>query len=370
MLDALRRPDAADHVRRCGQGGLDVAARVARRREQVVVLGIDARRARLERLGGVEHRGQRLVLDLDQLRRLARDARGFGGDSGEHVADVARLLALGDEAGPVGVDQPDPAFARHVLGGRDGDDAGKRARLGDVDLDDPRARVRRQRDDAVKQPGRVDVGDERPLAEREFGALIALERPADAAVLDDRRRRAAELGRLDEFDRVDDLRVAGAAAQMPVEHPRDFGARQLCALIGHPLDAQDEARGAEPALQPGGRLERVGIEAPLVLGDAFERGDRAAFDLLDPDRAGHFGLSVDQRQAGAALPLRRAARLERLELEGLAQDVEQRLVAAGLDLAGFAVELEFDRRHIRTPRAHIMRQPRKFAEPSCNSSLR
>ena len=163
MLDALRRPYAADHVRRGGQGGLDVAARVTRRRQQVVVLGIDARRARLERFGGVEHRGQRLVFDLDQLRRLARDARGFGGDRRQHVADVARLLALGDEAGPVGVDLADPAVARHVLGGRDRGDAGKRERLGDVDAHDPRARVRRQHEDAVKHAGRVDVGDERPL---------------------------------------------------------------------------------------------------------------------------------------------------------------------------------------------------------------
>ena len=84
-------------MRRGGQGGLDVAARVARRRQQIVVLGIDARRARLQRFGGVEHRGQGLVFDLDQLRRLAGDARGFGGDGGEHVADAARLLALGDE---------------------------------------------------------------------------------------------------------------------------------------------------------------------------------------------------------------------------------------------------------------------------------
>src|ERR1035438_8694584 len=59
-------------------------------------------------------------------------------------------------------------------------------------------------EDAVEHSGRVDVGDERPFAEREFSALIALERLADAAVVDRRRRRAAKLGCLDEFDRVDD----------------------------------------------------------------------------------------------------------------------------------------------------------------------
>ena len=169
VLDALGRPCAADDVRRGGEGGVDVAARVARRRQPIVMLGVDARRARLQRLGGVEHGGQRLVRDLDQLRRLAGDARRLGGDGGQHVADAARLLAFGDEDGPVGIDLADPAFARHVLGGRDRRDAGQRQRLGDVDLDDARARVRRQRDDAVEQSGRVDVGDERPLAEREFG---------------------------------------------------------------------------------------------------------------------------------------------------------------------------------------------------------
>ena len=353
MLDALRRPCAADHMGRGGQGGLDVAARVARRREQVVMLGVDARRAGLQRFGGVEHGGQRLVFDLDQLDRLARDARGFGGDRGEHVADAARLFALGDETGPVLVDLADPALARHVLGGGDRDDAGQRARPGDVDLDDAGARMRRQRDDAIEQAGRVDVGDERPLAERQFGPLIALERLADAAVLDHGRRRAAELGRLDEFDRVDDLGVTSAAAEMPVEHAGDFGARELLALIGHPFDPQDDARRAEPALQPGGGLKGVGIEAPLVLGDAFKRGDRTALDLLDPDRAGHFRLAVDQRQAGAAFALRRAARFERLELEGLAQHVEQRLVRPSLDLAGLAVELEFDRPH-RSPAARAI----------------
>ena len=125
------------------------------------------------------------------------------------------------------------------------------------------------------------------VAERQLGALVAPERLADAAVLDDRRQRAPpSLAVLDEFDRVEDLHVAGAAAKMPVEQPRDLGARQPLALVGHPLDAQHEPGGAEAALQPGGGLEGVGVEPPLVVGHAFERGDRAALDLLGADRAG------------------------------------------------------------------------------------
>ena len=48
VLDALGRPFAADDMRRRGERRLDVAARIARRREHVVVLGIDLRRARLD----------------------------------------------------------------------------------------------------------------------------------------------------------------------------------------------------------------------------------------------------------------------------------------------------------------------------------
>ena len=144
--------------------------------------------------------------------------------------------------------------------------------------------------------------------ERELGALVAPERLADAAVLDDGRQRAAELGLLDQLDRVEDLHVAGAAAEVPVEQPRDLGPRKPLALVGDPLDAQHEARRAEAALQAGGRLEGVGVEAALVVGDAFEGRDRAALDLFGAHGAGELRLAVEQHQAAAALALRRAAR--------------------------------------------------------------
>ena len=198
---------------------------------------IDLRRAGPDRLGGVEHRRQRLVFDLDQRGRFAGAARRVGGDRRQYVADIARLLALGDEDGPVGMDLPDPAIARHVGGGRDCGDPGQRERLGNIDAHDPGARMRRQDDGAVDEAGRLDVGDEGALTQGELGALVAPQRRADAAIHDDRRQRgAAELGVLDELDRVDDLLVAGAAAEMPVDEPRDLGALEPLALVGHPFD--------------------------------------------------------------------------------------------------------------------------------------
>ena len=122
---------------------------------------------------------------------------------------------------------------------------------------------------------------------------------------------------------------------MPVEALGDLGARQGLALVGHPLDPQHQARRAEAALQSGGGLEGVGVEAPLVVGDAFEGDDRAAFDLLGPQRAGALRLAVEQDEAGAALVLGRTTRLDRLDLEGFAQDVEEQLTRPGRDNFNF-----------------------------------
>ena len=82
-----------------------------------------------ERRRGLEHRREQLVLDVDQRRGLARGVRVDGGDGGEHVADAAHLLAFGDEARPVVLEEAVPALARHVGGGRDRDDARQGARL-------------------------------------------------------------------------------------------------------------------------------------------------------------------------------------------------------------------------------------------------
>ena len=127
VLDALRPPFAADDMGRGGERRVHVAARVARRREHVAVPGIDLRRAGLDRLRRVEHRGQRLVFDVDERRGLSGERGRFGGHRREHVADIARLLALGDEDGPVGVDLPDPAVARDIGRGRNRGDAWRRA---------------------------------------------------------------------------------------------------------------------------------------------------------------------------------------------------------------------------------------------------
>jgi len=59
------------------------------------VVGVDLRRARVEGRGRVEHGRQHLVLDFDESRGLARQARVVGCHRGQHVADAPDFLASG-----------------------------------------------------------------------------------------------------------------------------------------------------------------------------------------------------------------------------------------------------------------------------------
>ena len=59
---------------------------------------VQDRRVGLHRLGDVDHVRQHLVLDLDQLQRLLGDRLDDGGDGGDRMALVERLLARHDVA--------------------------------------------------------------------------------------------------------------------------------------------------------------------------------------------------------------------------------------------------------------------------------
>ena len=79
------------------------------------------------------------------------------GHRGQHVAHAPDLFALGDEPGPVLLDQPVPPVARHVARGHDRDHARKGRRPGGVDAHDARPGVRRQRR-APRAGGRAGRG--------------------------------------------------------------------------------------------------------------------------------------------------------------------------------------------------------------------
>ena len=147
--------------------------------------GVGQRRAGFHRLFGVGHGGQRIVVDVDRVDRIARDVR-IGRDHDRHgVADEVDAVARQDgvlgrlEIGNRGGARHQAARSVDVGAGQDGDDARDRARGGDVDASDARVRVRAAQDGRMEHPGQaqvVDVGRQ-PLDQARI--LDPLHRPAD-----------------------------------------------------------------------------------------------------------------------------------------------------------------------------------------------
>ena len=175
---------------------------------------VHGRRALLHRRLGIEHARDRLVVDVDQLHRAQRGRlvdRDHGRDALALVADDAvgeRGLVL-DERAVLGL--------RHVGLRVDREHARHRGRRRGVDRDDPARRVRAAQDLAVEHPGQPHVVGVRRLAGDLLVRVGARQRLAHDAVLG--RPVLAHLHRLAGrgHDRVDDPRVAGAAAQVAAD---------------------------------------------------------------------------------------------------------------------------------------------------------
>ncbi len=92
----------ARDVMRLGESGIDrgLVADLEKVRDVVGAIRPDRRRAGLHRIAGQHDRGQRLVIDLDALRRVFRFGEAFGDDIGDLVADEMRLRRVrGRDAG-------------------------------------------------------------------------------------------------------------------------------------------------------------------------------------------------------------------------------------------------------------------------------
>ena len=107
---------------------------------------------------------------------------------------------------------------------------------------------------------------------------------------------------LQQLDRLEDLRVAGAAAEVGPE-PAGGGLEGEVApfLIEQRLGAHQDAWCAEAALERPGHGERIGQLVALGFVEAFKGRDRFAAGLLHADQAGLDRLPVEEHRAGTAL---------------------------------------------------------------------
>ena len=196
---------------------------------------------------------------------------------------------------------------------------------------------------AVQHSGHLHVADERMVAERELDALVARAARADAPARVGPRQRLAEARARRELDRVDDLHVAGAAAEVAEQRMLDLLAGRLRMLLQQRLRLHHDPRRAVAALRRAGRDEALGPAAARLLGEAFLRHDGLALDARRLLRARDDCFPVDDHGARAARAFRRAAVLHRAEAEPLAQHLEQTFVLSQLDRDRIAVEGELHR---------------------------
>ena len=180
-----------------GERGVDVAPLPdAGVRHVPAAVLVQDRRAVLERDPGVDDDLERLVVDLDELRRVARELARLRDDGRDGLADVAHLpdrervvldLAAGvggDLEERIGEDRDLVARQRPV-------DARQLVRSAHVDRLDLRMRVRRADEVQVAHPVPLDVVEEEPLPLHEAAILLPRHALADEALLQGRR-----LGRL------------------------------------------------------------------------------------------------------------------------------------------------------------------------------
>src|SRR5207302_2364247 len=149
--------------------------------------------------------------------------------------------------------------------------------------------------------------------------------------------RAAERG---ELDGVEDLRVAGAAAEVAGQRLSDLLSRRPGIIGEERSRGQQEARGAVAALGRAelgeGLLERV---EPAGAGQALDRRDRATLELDRQRQAGEHRPAVDKDRARAALAELTAV-LRAREPHLLPQNLEQGLVGRRGEVVVLAVHAE------------------------------
>ena len=273
-----------------------------------------------------------LVLHLDGLLCLLERGRVLGHHERDGVAHAVGDVALGGHDVPV-VEQVSDRVHGHVGGREHGQDARHGAGLLGVDLDHAGARVLGADGAGVGEVGEVALVDvvgvlavpedlaahvnaEGALA---HAVVVAALEPGVDALL------APQDGR-GQQDALDDLLVAGAAADVAADGHLDL----VLGWVGHLVDEgrarHDHAGDAESALDGAHGAEGVDEGLLLLVGQALHGHDVAPVGQARGEDARLGGAVVHEHGAGAARALG-AAVLDGGELEVIAQVAQKRLVA-------------------------------------------
>ena len=218
-------------------------------------------------------------------------------------------------------------------------------------------------DEGVELAGPVDVVGVVAAPAEEAAILLAADRGSDAFECHGRlsryawrrlirpRRPFAVHQRPRGGDRLDDVVVAGAAAEIAFQALADLLLGQALRMRVHQVDrAHHHARRAEAALQRVMLAEHLlhRVQRAVGRGEALDRGDAAAVGLQRQHGAGLHRDAVDMHDAGAALA-GVAADMGAGQPQLLAQQFDQQGAAFDLHRVLLAVYRQGDLRHARAP---------------------
>ena len=342
-----------DHAVGLGEGGVEVAPRVEARPHEVPVgVVVEHRRVGVLRLARVDERRQRLVVDLDELGRVARELARLGDDRDDRLADVAHLADREREVLDVRARRARDleeriGERRDLLAGQRPVDAVDRLGRRDVDARDVRVRVRAAHEVEVAHPVPLDVVDEDALALQEALVLLALDALAAPALLHlDRCRRERRLAHLGHFATdlhgFDDVPVAGAAADVALQRLLDLVLGRARVLAQQRGRAHQHPRRAVAALERVVLVERLLQRRQLaVLAEPLDGLDARAVRLDGEQHAALHEHAVEDHRARAAVA-GVAADVAAGQVEVVAQEMDEELARLDVALVGRPVDGDRD----------------------------
>src|SRR3954454_18380636 len=149
----------------------------------------------------------------------------------------------------------------------------------------------------------------------------------------------------DGLDGLDDVLVAGATAEVPLERPPYLVLARRGVLLEQADGREHHPRRAEPALEGVLLVKGLlhGMEIP-VLRQALDRRDLRPVGLDAEHGARLDRLAVDEHRAGAA-GRRVAADVRARQAETIAEDVDEELPGLEVELVRSPVDAERDASH-------------------------
>ena len=299
-----------------------------------VLIGLNVALVPLEHQGrvrggsllGTVHGREDLIFYLHQLLGGLQGLLLPGADQGHGVPQIVGDLAHADQGGLVLLQVAHVDLAGDVLLGQNAHHAGQGLRLAGVDGQDPGPGVLAAHCAAVAHPVHIHIIRILAIAQDLFLHVQPVDAAAHFPVVGRGRRQLPLPEDLTgQQDTVDDLHIAGAAADVVADGEGGLLSGGIGIHVQQPLGGDDHAGDAEAALNGSRLAEGEGIHLLFPIGKALHREDGLALQLVGLGDAGLGGLAVDEDVAGAAGALA-APVLNGGQVQGIPQKADELLI--------------------------------------------